>query len=308
MAIDNDNFKRLISEFQHGENRTLIDKILDYLRIRFDRVDTDNLPEHAMYIAFRINVILAPLLKTAKYNVDQGSYDPEDLWWYAKGLREDMGIEMTPEDGFKAVFDNIAAIRDMYGREVTTSLLYSIHCCVTQPHKIDAEIERIIDSLAPTLLIPALENAIINADTSRSEREIIRYINRVFQTEYIRLQAEENGYHRLGRRDEDGKFVNVYVHPKSTPVWDTVLGIDTDNIDVTEAISKLTALQRQTVLDMHEIIYDDFEREDYSAYKVNEEGLYEINNRRMAKELGLDETTLRKRRQSIRKTLVGGVA
>lgn len=302
MTRDNDKFKQLVAEFQRGESRTIIRKIVDYMWLRFDHIDTDNMPEHAMYIAFRINVILAPLLKTAKYNIDQGSYDPEDLWWYAKGLREDLGIELDPSDDFQEVFDNLPAIRRMYGRDVAGALTYSLHRYLTQDSAMDHEFNRIMMRVLPTV-VSALEIAVSKADTSRSEREIVRYINRVFQSEYSRIQAEESGAKRLGRRDEDGNYVNVYVQPQDTPVWDTILGLDTSGIDITEAVSKLTPLQRQTILDIHEIVFADFEKGDYSSYKVNEDGKYEIMNRYVAQALDIEESTLRKRRQSIRRAL-----
>lgn len=304
MTIDIDNFKALVSAFQAHGDRTIIDKILDYMYIRYDLTGIDDLPEYAMYIAFRINVILSPLLKTAKYNVDPGSYDPEDLWWYAKGIREELGIEISPANDWKDVHENIPAIERVFGEGVRRAILYAIHKYREQEAAIDLEIERIVREIEPTLIVPSLEVALSKVDTARSEREMVRFINQTFQTEYTKRQAAEKGTRRLGRRDKDGNFVNVYVQPKPTPIWNVLLGVDVSQINVTEVVSGLTDTQRETILQLHELVFDDFERKDFGSYKVNESGQYEIINRRMAERLGMDESTLRKRRQSIKRALI----
>ncbi|WP_239613912.1 hypothetical protein [Cohnella mopanensis] len=288
MTRDNDRFRELVLRFQQEGDRSIIEKIRDYMRIKFHVLRRGTVyPEHAMYIAFAINVLIGGKLKTAKYfRTPANAYAKDDLHYFRKGIMDGLGVDIFEKPAFGTVLDHCKEIAEYLGSDVYESLI-----CSMVRHRshnnawADETYERVIAEIESTLIIPALEYALFRVDTSKSEREIVRYTNRAFRSEYIRLQMAESGTRRLGRKDADGRYRALYVQPRTTDIARIVFGRQADLGGVA-----LRSSQRRFVDRIYETVGTDVVAGNMSAYRLGEDGGYRIKNRYIADKLDMEES------------------
>ncbi|MBY3623618.1 hypothetical protein HGO21_29330 [Acinetobacter sp. CUI P1] len=125
----------------------------------------------------------------------------------------------------------------------------------------------------------ALEFALSRVDCSRSEREIIRYINLATRTEYFRSQVD--GLRRVRR---EGR--KVYVSPRYLGATYAIFG------NVSGRTDTLTPRLRQLVTRITAIIEEDMRNGRVGDYSVDLNGGYRIKNRHIASKLGIHEASL----------------
>ncbi|WP_276913152.1 hypothetical protein [Aneurinibacillus aneurinilyticus] len=308
------NIQRLIYAFQTQGDRTIIRKITEYmsedLHLDSNRKVTQNgkitlsFDDHLAFIAYRINALRYMLFQTERFRVNSYGLDFEDLYWYRKGIRQGLGYDLTPEDGFTAYFEHYDEIRDYLDSTTFSQLGEFIRCYILYLN--DAQTIR--DARKDTessVIIPALEYALSKVNTSRSVKEIVRYVNRAFLTEFTRIQMEMNGTKRLGRQ-VNGSYRNVYVQPiyREGDAWRMIFGDEVSEVGVDTALSHLTTKQRELVDSLYAVIVDDFKGEQTSdRYKVDENGMYRIKFRYMAQRIEIEESNLRKRLRTIQEKI-----
>jgi hypothetical protein len=269
-------FLNAVTRYKYNGNRAAIDQVLDYMH---DRAESRAvLPEDdaAVYIAIRALTITYAERLALKY-------DPAALPDYRVAVYRALGVDIFGGTDFEDFRVNAAAIRRFLGADDYEALLYALSCWMNYRN-----FER-------TTIVPALEHAFTRVELDdRSEREAVRYINRAFQTEYIRLLIAQNGTVRLGRRDADGQYLNVYVVPNKPEPWRILFEKAVTPEESALIIRRLTAKQRNYVQKAHEVVAADIESGQLSEYKVSEGGEYRIKMRYMAGRLGVEEDNLRK--------------
>ncbi|AWB45294.1 hypothetical protein DCC85_14370 [Paenibacillus sp. CAA11] len=293
--LDRDRFKSRVVAYQKYADEWIIYKVLDYMRIKFHLMRRGfDFEEHGMYIAFRINMILLGKMKAAKYKRQSTSYDPEDLPSYRKAIKDDLGIDIFSEPDFGSLMTHNKQILSYLGGEQFASLCEAIRRYREHLVASSDAIEEAVAELEPALIIPALKYAFSCVDTSRSEKEMVRYINRAFATEYIRLQLKQTGTRRLGRRDESGRYRNIYVTPSEPNAWEIVFAPGVTARMAEQRMARLTKAQRQRIQKVYDIVTEDIRTGNMARYKVDDRGSYRINFRYLAERLGIEESTLRK--------------
>ncbi|WP_156130491.1 hypothetical protein [Paenibacillus durus] len=155
-----------------------------------------------------------------------------------------------------------------------------------------------------TVIKPALRHALGRVDATRSPREMVGYIRRAFMTEYSRLDREQTGIVRLGRRNEAGDFTNLYVTPKEPQPWRIIFDRDVRDLDVPAILNRLTRKQRGYIEEAHAIVERDIEAGDMREYKVDDGGHYRMKSRYIARRLGIGESNFRKCLANVRKRAV----
>ena len=146
-------------------------------------------------------------------------------------------------------------------------------------------------------VIAAIEHGLKYVDTTKSEREIIVYLNKAITSKFGELELRRNGLKRIYRINTIGDKVPLFVKRK--------FPADLHNAIMPElsakSVEKLTKKQAQTVLELLEIIRRDRLRGDKTSYSCDRRGNLVIKRDYAARELGLDYENLRKTLSRIRK-------
>ncbi|WP_171416884.1 hypothetical protein [Paenibacillus alvei] len=279
-----------IREYQSDGNREVFSLI--HHAMMYDYLNSPrglDFPHPEMYIAFRLLRLISGRLATIKYMLSDSGLStkgdsPQAIFNdFARQLHSWTGIELTVDNysehepylvsyfgetfpELRIAFERIKGLRPTIWQRLT---------------------EKIVDECWPDLE-SALEFAISRVDASRSEREIVRYINLTTRTEYYRQQF---GAMRRVRRDGRSK----YVEPKFYDDKYTLFG------GTPVDIAKLPRRQKQLVDKMLTIIRVDREKGGDKDYSVDITGGYRIKNRYMAKRLGMHEASLSRALRKIMK-------
>lgn len=232
-----------------------------------------------MYVAFRCLRLLRGFLATIKYTLtDYGLHSSRD----------------TPEHIFS---EFSAAIKGWTGIDLTVENFTEHEAYLSKYlptfNDLRRAYERII-GVRPTLwqlfteeiveenwieLQKALEYAIRRVDTSRSEREIVRYINCATRTAYYRNQFE--GMRRVRRGGKTRYVVPNYYGPIYT-----IFGRANFDLD------SLTKRQFKLIDRIIEIVREDHTKGETDKYNVDLRGGYRIKNRYIADRIGVHEVSL----------------
>ena len=291
------DFKQLVRAFQTEGDRAILDKIYDYLETDM-HIDTKrHVDENGnvrlldesdpiKYIAYSVGAMMYRITKTERYS---HNLDMEDLYWYSKHLLEYGYPPLTPKDNFAVFFDHYDDLRQI----MDSRAFLEMHYFVEQYQIFQRELATLY-----AMERQALEHALTLVDASRSEREMVSYINRVFRTEIRRLQMDRDGIVRLRTEKE-----STYVQPRYADPWRMILERDAVGSERDRIRALLTESQADLVERIHAIITEDLGKGvRYLAknYRVDEFGVVSLKNRYMADRLGLEESNLRKRLATIR--------
>ncbi|WP_379161343.1 hypothetical protein [Paenibacillus sp. sgz5001063] len=269
------DFRQAVAAYQTDGDRAIIQQILAYMRDRAESRAVYPGDDASVYVAIRANNITAPERSALEY-------EPAALPDYRESIYAALGIDIFAGTNLSELRTYAAEVRRFLGANEYEALAYAI-----ERHLAYKNHEYYV-------VIPALEHALTRADTSHSEREVVRYVNRAFQTEYIRLLTILNGTVRLGRRDEHGRYHNVYVTPDKPDAWRIVLGRAVAPEVLPDLLLKLTAKQRDYVERAYSVAAADIETGNLSQYKMSEDGAYRLKMRYMAGRLGVEESNLGK--------------
>lgn len=233
-----------------------------------------------MYVAFRCLRLLRGQLATIKYTLSEHGLNsrrdsPEYIFSeFAGAIRGWTGIELTVENFLehekylaRYLSSSYADLRRAYERILGQ-----------RPTVWQLLTNEIVDENWPKLQ-EALEYALKRVDINRSEREIVRYINRATRTAYVRSQFE--GMRRV-RRDGQSKYVKPQYYGPTYAIFGKSF-ISSD---------KISARQRQLIEKIRAVIEEDYREGRIEAYAVDIKGGYRIVNRHIAEKLGIHEASL----------------
>ncbi|MEK4157612.1 hypothetical protein NYE27_21185 [Paenibacillus sp. FSL R10-2779] len=273
-------FLNAVAAYQAVGNREAIAQVVELMHDR--SVSRAVLPEDdaSVYVAIRALTVT----NKARTEID---YEPGALTEYRYTVHQTLGIDIFGGVGFDEFRRNAAVIRRFLGFDDYEALVYAL--------------SRWLDYLdfEQAVIVPALEHAFSRVpldmgDEEKKERKTIRYINRAFETEYIRLFVDWQGMVRLGRRDSDGQYRNIYVAPKKPEAWRIIFERPITPEEAARIGQGLTAYQQRIVRDSYEVVTADIEGGQLGEYKVSESGQYRIKVRYLADKLCVDEGNLRK--------------
>ncbi|MCL6611364.1 MAG: hypothetical protein K6T66_07495 [Peptococcaceae bacterium] len=242
------------------------------------------LPEPEMYIAYRIRA------------------------FREKIARQHQSLRAEVKDE-KEVFDEIFnQIKDFYNIE-TYDQLYEIksdleHFFKNTPYTVEKffKLKKVIDDVEARIeeeknntrkkimdiFIPILKNALMLVDTNRTDKEIVKYINRILVSEWVNIQLKRNGKKRLQRNNRRDIHI-VY------PIWSNPLYMIIRRSDIPKSRLEeyLTPKQFELIKKILKIIEKDIAENKIDNYKLNSIGLTELNKRYIAHKLGMDESNLK---------------
>lgn len=269
-----------IKKYQETGDRAAFDmirKAMNYDYLNSPTSMTFDKPE--MYVAFRCLRLISGRLATIKYTLaEHGLHSRKDTPEYifsefAVAIEEWTGIKLTVDNypeheeylaGYLPTFDQL---RRAYERIIGV-----------RPTLWQLLTGEIVDENWPALQ-EALKYALKRVDTSRSEREVVRYINRATKSAYYRNQFD--GMRRVRRGGE-----TRYVNPKYYgPVY-AIFGRANFNLGA------ITRRQRALVDRIIAVIEEDFANNEMGDYAVDLRGGYRIKNRYIAGRLGMHEASL----------------
>lgn len=307
------NFKEKIKAYQQNGDRTIINDIMaavetDFLRNRTrKRVKNGKdaggidivLNDHHEYIAYRIKAMQELILRHYRTEFGAAPAMINEFQRLLSVLYIDHGIHfnaqiyahdpwmywfnLTPE-----LFDELEHKKPKIKRSLGTDE-YKVFCYlldyfrknVEESH---AEVNKRRQEIQETA-VKALEYALKYVDTEKSEREIVKYINKTFSSKLSDAEIKRNGLRRI-RRDKINYVVKPYFPRDNCRV---IFGTSKVNI------SRLNKSQRKFVDDICALIDDDRKSSDFTGYSTDTDGEARIRRKYIADKLGLREDLVRQR-------------
>lgn len=145
--------------------------------------------------------------------------------------------------------------------------------------------------------VRALEYALKYVDTSKSEKEIVKYINITFRSKLADDEIKRNGMRRIQRKAPGGER-NSYVVKPHFPKNSKYVIFGTDFNE-----AELKAGQREFIGKVLAIIESDKENGDTSNYSCDTDGEVRVSRKYVAERLGMREDLVRKKLERIRKKI-----
>jgi hypothetical protein len=322
-------FKRKIEAYQQHGDRTVINDIMsavekkDFMR-GYDRTRVKSLKasgrieielnEDYEYIAYRIKAMQELILRHVKLEhsknqpyinefqrylsiiyIDFGirfnatTYD-QDEWMFYFNLSPELFAELEthmPELEERFSYDEFRHFKRMFDT-------FSDCEVKMRSAKVGREKELYDTSIA------ALEYALKYVDTTKSDKEIVKYMNKAFSSNLADAEIKRNGLRRLQRQDITGKRVSYLVKPyfpKSS--YRVILGYD-----FAGKLPTLTDGQRKFIADVVAIVESDRKNGDTANYTCDTDGEVRISKNYIAEKLGIREDLVRKKLERIKKKVV----
>jgi hypothetical protein len=318
-------FKRKIQAYQQDGDRTVINDITtavekkDFMRNRTRerindgtasggiRIELDNDYE---YIAYRIKAMQELILRHYKVehakdqpyiNVFQrylsiiyidfgirfnGTIYDQDEWLLYFTFTPDLFAELEPhftelEERFS--IDEFRHFKRLFEtfRDLETKL---------QSEKIGRDKELLETTVA------AIEYALKYVDTSKSDKEIVKYINKTFSSKLSDAEIKRNGLRRIQRQSPDGSRSSYLVKPFFPQnTYRVILGHD-----FAGEIDTLTRGQREFISEVVDVIDMDRKNGATGNYTCETDGELRVSKKYIADKLGMREDLVRKKLQRIK--------
>lgn len=318
------DFKTRIENFQKNGDRLIIDEILYGLTFDFlndpTRKHIDDgvklhvridLPRHEYYVSYRIKVLREFALK--EYNGVPRGAEYEDFCYYLTVLKYQYGMDFGAEvlkyneetEYFKltaALFEKIDASRDDILENVYDHDLQGLYRGFHRFRDKVTELEKasvVVTKQVDANIIQALERALSYVDASKSEREIVRYINSAFSTKFGELELERKGMKRIFRVNNQSRTAKLFVKqyfPDDS--YSVILSELTE-----DHLSELTKQQVEFVKQALEIVEFDRGMQDLTNYSCRANGAAVIKRDYLAEKLGKSDESVRKVLSRIKKTV-----
>lgn len=272
------NFKTMITRYQGGGDHSIIAEVLSLMQ----RETKPVAGEHTTFIANRINKVCTVALR-------EFGYDPSALTEFRSSILSGVGIDIYAKPDLMELLVHSDEVKAFLGEDSYEELCFAVGSYLD------------FVKFRDYTIVPALEHALSRVDANRHEREMVSYINRAFYTEYLRLLAKYRGTIRLGRRDSDGNFRNVYVFPNEPEAWSIIFDRPVEDAEVTYLLGLLTKTQRDYAQQAYEVAAHDISQRNMRGYRIDGSGDHRLKFRYMAEKLGVEESNLRKTIDKIRK-------
>lgn len=319
------DFKQAIIAFKVSGNRTIINDIMaavekDFMgnatrtRVKDGTISGGiriNLNDHHEYVAYSIRAMRELLMRHVKIEYDEDVRELNEFQRLLSWIYYDFGIKfgsiydvdslgiayfnITPElfaelkKRMKAIKERFADYEFRYFMR-----LFSKFKAVEESKR--SEVVNRKQEIEETA-VKALEYALKYVDTSKSEKEIVKYINITFRSKLADDEIKRNGMRRIQRKTPGGERVGYVVKPHFPDNSHyVILGRKFDE-------SLLTPGQREFIQDVVAIVDVDRENDDVVNYTCDTEGEVRISKKYIASRLGIREDLVRKKLERIKKKL-----
>jgi hypothetical protein len=319
------DFKQAITAFKEGNDRTIIDDIMaavekDFMgnatrtRVKDGTVSGGiriHLSHHHEYVAYSIRAMRELLMRHVKIEYDDNVRYLGVFQRLLSVIHYDFGIkfngtiydvdafgiasfDITPEL-FVELQKRMKEIKQRFNEDEFRYFLRLFSTFKDVEESRRAEVSNRKQELEETT-IKALEHALKYVDTSKSEKEIVKYINIAFRSKLADDEIKRNGMRRIQRKsgNERSSYVVKPYFPKNS--YYVIVGCDIDE-------SVLTAGQRDFIRDVVEVIDADRKTGDTSNYTCDIDGEVRISKKYIASKLGMREDLVRKKLERIKKKL-----
>lgn len=322
----NFNLNEAIRAYQDIGDTRIIDRIMEdveeidftedptrrYVSSEMSEIRID-LSEPHLYIVYRIKAIREKAVKHAWYIRQPLRYLYPEINRYLSILIVDCGMEVPFEpidnDRYVWTFDiNTELLTWLIGNEVEIEQRFRenfqeteykiFHSLIARVSAVEEEAakeeERIRDEVMGDMR-QALMHVLKYVDASRSDREIVSYINDAIMTRYLDIQADRNGLRRVRKSGSDRR-----VKPRFSSALMTVVGFEVPEWVLTKKLSGRNAEFLQKLISSVE---EDIREGREKDYNVTADGEYIVSGAYVARVSGLPYETARKRLARIKKKL-----
>ena len=307
------NFKQKIKAYQQNGDRTIINDIMQAVETDFlrnssrERVKDGTesggirirLADHHEYIAYRIKAMQELILRHYRTEFEVAPAMINEFQRLLSLIYIDFGIQfkatiydhdpwmywfnLTPE-----LFDELERKKSKIKRSLGADD-YKVFCYLfgyfrEKVNDAQVKVNKRRQEIQETA-VKALEYALKYVDTEKSEREIVKYINKTFSCKLSDDEIRRNGLRRI-RRDKINYVVKPYFPRDNCRV---IFGTSKVNI------SRLNKSQRKFVDDICALIDHDRQLNDFSGYTTDTDGEARIRRKYIADKLGLREDLVRQR-------------
>ncbi|WP_404351646.1 hypothetical protein LG311_10200 [Sutcliffiella horikoshii] len=320
--------KRKIEAYKQNGDRTIIEEILKAVDGNFmhgfgrERIKDGSvsgrieisLPSDQQYIAYRIRAMRELLMK--HINQEGGKrYTPyiNEFQRYLSIIYIDFKIEFKGEiydqdyymyyftlntDLFDELDNHLPRIKENFSTEEYSHFMRMFKMFRDKENELkEVKIKRISEIM--NTAERALEYALKYVKTDRSNREIVKYINKVFISKFSDEEIKRNGLTRLQRKGLYGKRDSFLVrkHFGINP-YKTIFGKD-----ISDRIFMLTEEQKKFVENVVAIVEVDKKKKDVTHYTCDSTGEVRVSKKYIAKILGISHESARKKISRILKRI-----
>jgi hypothetical protein len=321
------DFKQAIEAFKENGDRTIINDILaaidsDFMNNKtrervFDgsqsggiRIDLKGDHEYVAYHIRAMQELLMRHVRTEHTDEIPGVYDFHRLLsviYYDYGIKFPCEIYKTDvfgvsyftinSDLFDALESHMSEIEEWFtDDEFQAEFLRLFTTFKAFEESNRAEVATRQQELEETT-VRALEYALKYVDISKSEKEIVKYINMTFRSKLSDDEIKRNGMRRIQRKAPGGERQSFVVKPHFPAESKYVIfGTYFDEL-------ALTAAQREFIGRVLAIIETDKDNGDTLGYSCDTDGEVRISRKYIAERLGMREDLVRKKLERIKKRL-----
>ncbi|MFT4417053.1 hypothetical protein ACLM5H_24635 [Fredinandcohnia humi] len=331
--------RELMRQYQEGKNREVIEKVLklvetDLKEFRY-KGEAPKEIDGLFFIAYRIRAfMLNNCLKWTKAkNLTEKSFRADDyneLQGYIEGLYENSHFCELNEYGKPEVFysefdadsveydeydfnfaeirqNNFTSIRNNFD-EVASIFPYSYVRVIELTRKFeDLRIEseefqtlyKEVKSEHLPMFIEALEIGLQKVDLSRTDKEIVKFVNKVMLTQFIKMLRNKTGEVRI--YDTQTKK-DIFVKPKFG-VNAGVLLIGKSSQSVEKFERHLTKKQYAFITEVLAVVEEDLKSENVQAFKWNKDGSPKVNKSYLAGKVGKSEANFKQTLKRVEKAI-----
>jgi hypothetical protein len=147
--------------------------------------------------------------------------------------------------------------------------------------------------------IAALEYALKYVDTTKSDKEIVKYINKSFSTKLADAELKRNGMRRIQRKKPGYNRMSYLV----TPYFPDKSSRAIFGHDIEGSLHALTDGQRKFIADVVAIVENDRKNGDTTNYTCDTDGEVRISKKYLAEKMSMREDLVRKKLERIKKKL-----
>ncbi|MCD7032857.1 hypothetical protein LRR81_01355 [Metabacillus sp. GX 13764] len=295
--------REIIKKFQLYGDKEVINYIFklseeDFLPYRFVHGDgriTANLDEPLKFVAYRIKSMEQLMLKKAR-SLQAGNIEyRRDLLDFAQTLSEDsewLGINYDEvyKGDFSSFEKNWIEVAEYLGAEVANDLKRLLEHFTNLHTKVEEGRVEIRNQIRP-IMIEALENALLKVDICKSDKEIVKYINRVWLSNFINLQVISSGSVRVQRNQK-----SYYVKPNfnNIDIELLVLKKTLKHVGGINSFSEfLNKNQISFVEEVINLVEEEVENKNYSSFHFDTKGALILNKRYLAAKMEMSESNFK---------------
>jgi hypothetical protein len=319
-------FKRKIEAYQQHGDRTVINDIMsavekkDFMRNRTrERIVSSNpsgsirisLNEDYEYIAYRIKAMQELIMRHYKLEFAESQPYINEFQRYLSIIYIDFEIKfnatkynqdewmfyfnLTPEL-FTELETHMTELEERFSEDEFRHfkrMLETFKEKESEMRSVKVAREKELEETA----ISALEYALKYVDTSKSDKEIVKYVNKAFSSKLADAEVKRNGLRRIQRQTPSGQRTSYLVKPFfPRNSYRIILGHDFAN-----QLSQLTPDQRKFIADVVAIIDSDRKEGNTADYTCETDGEVRVSKKYIAEKLGIREDLVRKKLQRIKK-------